>query len=172
MIASPSFTGIYSYMADEFNRLRTRARLAQLLSKVLGKRNGLKSLAYSYTLDLRNKQNLGIRNIPIDSIIGTMGRNTDFDGKFRPLKTHLLDRWVNNYLLLESNGWGPILVHKYGDEYFVEDGHHRVSVAKFVGVVYIEAEVWDHSYAQSPGPACVRNRPAVRKSTEVFSASS
>ena len=172
MIASPSFTGIYSYVANEFKRLRMRARVSWLLTKVLGRRNGLNSLAYIHSMDLRNKRNLGIQNIQIESIIGTLGRNTDFDENFRPLKNHLLDRWVNMYLRLETDGWGPIVVHKLDDEYYVEDGHHRVSVAKFVGMVYIEAVVWDHSGFQTPQQDCPRRQEMTRKRSEVCSASS
>jgi len=32
-------------------------------------------------------------------------------------------------------------LHKIGDSYFVEDGNHRVSVARYQGVETIEAEV-------------------------------
>jgi hypothetical protein len=172
MIASPSFTGIYSYVANEFKRLRMRAGGAWLLTKILGRRNGLKSLAYIRSLDLRNKRNLGIQHIQIKSIIGTLGRNTDFDGNFRPLKNHLLDRWVNMYLRLDTDGWAPIIAHKLDDEYYVEDGHHRVSVAKFVGMVYIEAVVWDHSGSQTSQRDCPRRREMSRKRSEVCSASS
>lgn len=172
MIASPSFTGIYSFAADEFNRIRTRARLNHLFSELIGRKNGLKGLADIHSLDLRNKRNLGIRNIPTAAITGTLGRNTDFDGNFRPLRRHLLQRWVNIYLRLDSEGWAPILVHKLGDEYFVEDGHHRVSVAKTVGMLYIEAEVWDHSGVQTQQPSCSRKLAGLSKHTEVCSASS
>lgn len=145
MIASPSYTNARSFIIDEFKQLRTRARRASLFANILRRGTGLKSLAYTLSLDLRNKRYLGIQNIAIDSIIGTMGRNTDFDQDFRPLHEHLRDRWVNAYLLHDSDGWAPIVVHKLGDMYYVEDGHHRVSVAKTVGMLFIEAEVWDHS---------------------------
>jgi hypothetical protein len=35
----------------------------------------------------------------------------------------------------------PVVLHKLGDEYFVEDGNHRVSVARFQGVEWIDAVV-------------------------------
>lgn len=132
----------------------------------------MKNLVHCSDLNSRNKRNLGIQNIPTDSIIGTLGRNTDFDSNFRPLRVHLLDRWVNTYLRLDSDGWGPIVAHKVGNEYYVEDGHHRVSVAKFVGMMFIEAEVWDHSTAQTPQQSCAGRRRVLKKQTEVCSASS
>jgi hypothetical protein len=40
-----------------------------------------------------------------------------------------------------------VALHKIGDEYFVEDGNHRVSVARFHGVEWIDAEV---TYSRVP----------------------
>jgi hypothetical protein len=83
--------------------------------------------------------------IPLEQIVGTLNRANDFDDQFRPLKPSLKDRWVNTYLALEKEGWAPILVHKVGDRYFVEDGHHRVSVARHLGMRSLEARIWDYS---------------------------
>jgi len=41
-----------------------------------------------------------------------------------------------------------IVVHKIGEQYYVEDGHHRVSVARSVGMVFIEAKIWEYSTIQ------------------------
>lgn len=144
MIASPSFTNLYGYAADHFNRLRAQARMASLLTKALGRNRALQVLLDRASVDLQNKRYMGIHNIPTDRIVGTLGRNADFDGNFRPLKGHLRDRWVNAFIRLGSDGWAPIVVHKVGETYYVEDGHHRVSVARFEGMMFIEAEVWDH----------------------------
>jgi ParB-like chromosome segregation protein Spo0J len=35
-------------------------------------------------------------------------------------------------------------VHKVGDHYYVEDGHHRVSIAQALGMAYIQAKVWEY----------------------------
>jgi hypothetical protein len=35
----------------------------------------------------------------------------------------------------------PVRLYKLGDHYYVEDGNHRVSVARYQGVEWIEAEV-------------------------------
>jgi ParB-like chromosome segregation protein Spo0J len=38
----------------------------------------------------------------------------------------------------------PIEVIQIGEHYFVNDGHHRISVARALGIAYIDAlvEVW------------------------------
>jgi hypothetical protein len=38
-------------------------------------------------------------------------------------------------------------LQKIGDSYFVKDGHHRVSVAKYHGTAYIDAEVSEYLLA-------------------------
>ena len=35
----------------------------------------------------------------------------------------------------------PVTLYKLGDDYFVQDGHHRVSVYRFHGVEWLDAEV-------------------------------
>ena len=35
----------------------------------------------------------------------------------------------------------PVSLYKIGDAYFVEDGNHRVSVARYHGVRWIDADV-------------------------------
>lgn len=162
MIASPSFTHLRGFAADEFNRLRVRARVASLLAKVMGEPDGLKELSSISSTNLQTKRYLGLHNISTGSILGSVGRAADFDGEFRPLGKHLRDRWVNAFLRLESDGWAPIVVHKVGNAYFVEDGHHRVSVAKAVGMLSIEAEVWDHACLAVQPCTCRSPRPAVK----------
>jgi hypothetical protein len=51
---------------------------------------------------------------------------------------------VNVYINLEREGWPPILVHKVGENYYVEDGHHRVSIAQAMGMTFIQARVWEY----------------------------
>ena len=63
--------------------------------------------------------------------------------QFRPLNPVLKKRWINVHELSEDLGWEPITVHKIGDLYFVEDGHHRVSVARHSGWDTIEAQVYE-----------------------------
>ncbi len=92
-----------------------------------------------------NRKFVGVQEIPVDKIIGTLSREGDFDNRFRPLHNHLRDRWVDVFLSYSTEAWSPIRVHKIGEQYFVEDGHHRTSVARAVGMAYIQAEVWEYS---------------------------
>jgi hypothetical protein len=150
MIASPSFSNIHSFVMEEFNRLRMQSLRSVWLAKLSRKTHTLKTLSDSVQANLQNKKYMGIQSVPLHQIVGTINRPEDFDAYFRPRKKHLRNRWVNVYLLLDSVGWSPILVHQVGSEYFVEDGHHRVSVARSMGWMFIEAEVWEHSSPDIP----------------------
>ena len=95
-------------------------------------------------LHLGHKSYLGLQDIPLDKIVGSVGRYEDFTRNFMPRKTHTRPRWENIETLAEHGGWRPIEVYKVSDTYFVRDGNHRVSVARQLGMETIEAEVWEY----------------------------
>lgn len=126
-----------------FNQSLWQARREALIAKLLGKASRLKSYEESSPDKTWQKRYLGMMTIPTLQITGTVGRQDDFDGRFRPLKPHLKERWVNVALRSQDAGWPPIEVIKAGDDYFVMDGHHRTSFAHSTGMAFIEAEVWE-----------------------------
>ena len=154
MIIHSSFTGIRGYMAYEFSALRTRALRDALWSKLVGKNTKLALFPEQVPQKSPNRKLIGVMDISVEDIIGTLGRHNDFDYQFRPLKKNLRDRWINVYLLQQSEGWPPILAHKVGDRYYVEDGHHRVSVARALGIAFIPAKVWEYPSRTEPATKC------------------
>jgi hypothetical protein len=100
--------------------------------------------------------------------VGTLNRHRDFDHKFRPLKSYLRDRWVNVYLTLQVEGWSPIILHKVGNDYYVEDGHHRLSVARLLGMTYIQAKVWEYPIVEMPAKKPSPARCPERSSATVY----
>jgi len=151
MNLQPSFTSLHSYVSYKFSDLRMRARLEQLWSRITGIKSTLPMFPGQNDRISPSRKLLGIKDIRVAEIVGTLNRETDFDSQFRPLKKHNEERWINIYILNEQDGWSPIVVHKVGEQYFVEDGHHRVSVARAIGMEFIEAKVWE--YAIQPKPA-------------------
>ena len=141
----PTFTNLRSYVSYEFSALRISALQHAFWAKLTGKNLSLATFPREVSKARPNKKFLGINEIPVDQITGTLGRNYDFDYKFRPLKTHLLNRWVNTLISLHRDEWSPIVVHKLGENYYVENGHHQVSVARATGMVFIEAKIWEYS---------------------------
>ncbi len=93
-------------------------------------------------LPLLGQYDIGLRQIPLDKIVGSVGRYQDFDRAFLPRQTHTKGRWVNiDKAHLQDIVLPPIEVYKVGEVYFVKDGNHRVSVARQRGQVFIDAYV-------------------------------
>jgi len=154
----PSTTTLRDFIAYEFSTLRARARRSQLWAKLVGAKATLAVFPRKDARLTPSRELIGIQNIRVDQIVGTLNRDTDFDHLFRPLNKHSLDRWVNAYILQARDGWAPILVHKVDEQYFVEDGHHRVSVARMTGMDFIESKVWEHGAQKKNTDAC---QPAI-----------
>ncbi len=85
---------------------------------------------------------LGMRTVPVEKIVGSVGRHRDFDRAFLPSKGGLETRWKRiDQMMHRAEELPPISLYKMGDAYFVRDGNHRVSVARQLGVEMIDAEV-------------------------------
>lgn len=140
----PFFIDMRSSMAYEFTRLQARALRHSLWAKLTGRNTKLARFPEGAFRTGLNRKLIEAKDIPVEEIVGTLYRHSDFDDQFRPLKKNLRDRWVNIILLHQGEGWPPILVHKVGDHYYVEDGHHRVSVARALGIAFIQAKVWEY----------------------------
>ena len=155
----PSFTNARSSASYKFSALRMRALRDSFWAKLTGRNSKLTAFPEHAQRDRPNRKLVGVKDIRIDQIIGTLNRDCDFDNKFRPLGKHLLERWVNIFAYLDPDGWEPILVHKIGEQYYVEDGHHRVSVARSIEMFFIQAKVWEYTPAQSKRTAdCAKLR--------------
>jgi hypothetical protein len=69
-------------------------------------------------------------------------RSRDFDRRFRPTSRRVRRRWEGiAEAIRRGQSMPPIDVYRIGDLYFVRDGHHRVSVARAMGLDNIEAYV-------------------------------
>ena len=84
---------------------------------------------------------VGVREIPVDRIVGSVNRSVDFDRFFRTGKRHLRRRLDALREAFDDRPMPPITVYEAGGLYFVNDGHHRVALARQEGGEYIDAEV-------------------------------
>lgn len=82
---------------------------------------------------------LGRQDVRADAIVGTIARTGDFDRGFRPLNRALRHRWET--LARTDAELPPVRLVRLGELYFVEDGHHRVSIARARGAVTVSAQV-------------------------------
>lgn len=132
-----------SKMADGlFRRSQAAGRTKRLWSLLSGRSNRLKDLNRLNAYPSRSRRGSGIRPVGIDQIVGTQGRNPDFDRDFNPLKGHLHDRWISvARARLQGDPLPAVELIQVGDEYYVQDGHHRISVARALGEYSIDARV-------------------------------
>ncbi len=94
----------------------------------------------------------GVQEIPVDLIVGSVGRYREFTRRFLPLTDSLRERWIGIDNLASSAGWPPIDAYKIGGVYFANDGNHRVSVARQMEIPTIEAHVWEYPAEVQIGP--------------------
>jgi hypothetical protein len=84
----------------------------------------------------------GVQEVALDQIVGSLGRQDEFNRLFLPRDESLRTRWEEVRDLAEGpKGFPPVELYYVPDVYFVVDGHHRVSVARSVGAQTIEASV-------------------------------
>lgn len=126
----------------QFRQARRKAELLALLSKITRQQDDL--LVFDEvrkTLTLAHPKREHLKDIPLDSIVGTVSRYHDFNRQFYPRTDSDEDRWARVKELMETQGLEPIEVYQVGDVYFVLDGNHRVSVARQLETMTIEAYV-------------------------------
>lgn len=126
-----------------FDRARRRALFEDILAIVSGRSTDLLPFE-EVRKRLKGRQGIprGLKLIPIDQIVGSVGRYRDFSRAFLPRKTADMPRWARlDNALNRLEHIPPIEVYKVGEAYFVRDGHHRVSVARANGATQIDAYV-------------------------------
>ena len=128
---------------EDFRSARQRASIQEVIARVMGRSNQL--LSYddvAKKLRLQSRTERGLKNIPLDAIVGSVGRYTDFTRTFLPLQDSDRERWASvKAAMVTGAGLPPIEVYQVGDVYFVLDGNHRVSIARQEGLKSIEAYV-------------------------------
>ena len=135
----------YRSAREDFRHARREAAIQGIVARFTGKSTELLSYEdVSQKLKAVGSAHRGLKEIPIEKIIGSVGRYTDFTRSFLPRHDSDESRWANVMSAMtnvRAQGLPPIEVYQLGDVYFVKDGHHRVSIAKQLGVNSIEAYV-------------------------------
>ncbi len=135
--------GLKAEGANKFNQAYSRAFWGEIVNLFLGKSSELWSFdEVKGRLRLSQEVYKGLEDVPLDRIVGSVGRYHDFTNKFLPKKKNIQSRWANIYEQYNGmKGLPPIELYKVDDVYFVRDGNHRVSVARQMGNKTIEAYV-------------------------------
>jgi len=129
----------------DFSRARRKAflrRIGAYLRRDPGSNQLLSFEEVKGALGTISQVYLGLREVPVSKIVGSVGRHRDFDRAFLPSKPDLGTRWRRiDEIMHRAEELPPVSLYKIGDAYFVQDGNHRVSVARQQGVEMIDAEV-------------------------------
>jgi hypothetical protein len=136
-----------------FAEARRRAKRQQMLAWLSGRDNRLMPFEV-IRRNLRQQSPFyrGVRDVPLDKIVGSVGRYHDLTRHFLPLTDSMRERWVQIDTLVDRGGWPPVELYKVGDVYFVRDGNHRLSVARHLQMGSVEAHVWEFPEEIQIGP--------------------
>jgi hypothetical protein len=131
----------------DFTLARRRARLSRLKEVVLRRSRGTRSTLLSPEQTRRGvpasgSMYRGRRTVEVSRIVGSVGKHEHFDPNFMPLSKASKEKWKRIDRAFRLGVELPaVSVLELGGDYFVIDGNHRVSVARFHGVEWIDAEV-------------------------------
>lgn len=130
----------------DFGAARRRAWMRKLGASLRGKPAGGGAQASFRELQnerrAHNRVRRGVRIVDVDRIVGSVGRSKDFDRRFLPLRASTGVRWKRvDVAFHRGEDLPPVSLYEIEGDYFVLDGNHRVSVARFHGLRTLEAEV-------------------------------
>lgn len=88
----------------------------------------------------------GTPKVNLADIVGSVSRPDDFDQYFRPKNaSSTSSKWKNIYKVWHSSGnLPPLKLYRIKQDYYVEDGHHRVSVLRSLGVDQLESDITEY----------------------------
>jgi len=89
-----------------------------------------------------DERHLGIKAVPLEKIVGSVGRYQDFNRRFRLKKDRPSARLERvKEAFKKKITLPPISLYQIKDEFYVLDGNHRVSVANELGYEFIDAQI-------------------------------
>ena len=139
------YVGVDEQVDRDYHRALRKASLHRLRDRVL--RRSAHGYALSFeeaksALRLWSQVYRGMRTVEVEKIVGSVGRCRDFDESFLPVKVSMSGRWGRVDRAYHQGVELPaVSLYKIGETYFVRDGNHRVSVARYHGAAAIDAEV-------------------------------
>jgi hypothetical protein len=154
-----TYMSIDAQVDADFTWARHRSFVRRTAARLRGDPSAARSLLsfeeVRKALGVPNKVRLGLRVVPVERIVGSVGRHREFDRTFLPAKASLEENWKRiDRAFHRGEDLPPVALAKVGGAYFVEDGNHRVSVARYQGVEWIDAEVVE---VRGPVPAAWRD---------------
>lgn len=140
MIGQPS---VEAQVEADFDHARRRASLRRAISRLRGDSKVLPAFEdVRKSLGAFNRVPRRRQTVEVQKVVGSVGRQQDFDACFLPVRSSMSERWENVDRAFQKGKELPAVdLYKIGDAYFVKDGNHRISVARYQGAETIDAEV-------------------------------
>ncbi len=131
---------------SDWDRARRKALWQAVVDALAGRSGDLVPLnEVKSRLNVRGSHYLGLQQVPLEKIVGSEGRYSDFDRRFLPRRDTTAHRWMSvDQAHYRDVNLPPVELYKIGDIYFVKDGNHRVSVARQFGQADIDAYVTEY----------------------------
>lgn len=141
------FMSLEEQVDVDFGRARRRSLIGRVADRIRGEPRALvafdevRKTTAGRAPASHNRLRLGRGVVEVSKIAGSVGRWREFDRRFMPTRASA-ERWKRvDRAFLRGEELPPVSLYKLGDRYFVEDGNHRVSVARYHGVEMIEADI-------------------------------
>jgi hypothetical protein len=131
---------------DDFARARRNAVLTRMAAR-LRMRDGDIDVLLPFdevvgALGHRGEQPLGLQQVDLDTIVGSVDRRTGFDRRFRPTSEVSRLRFERLAAAVRrGQDLPPVDLYRVGEVHFVRDGHHRVAVLRALGRELVSARV-------------------------------
>ncbi len=118
-----------------------KSKVLEILSSSANShRQGMEASAVKNFKDQQEKEaafdarDRGVRTVPMDRIVGSVGRYQDFDSRFRLKQNRPSERlqWIKD-AMRQGRPLKPVELYQIKDEYYVLDGNHRIAAAKTLG---------------------------------------
>ncbi len=154
----------------DFDRARRKAFWRRVLTWIRGESNELLPFDdVREKMPIKSQSYAGLKQVPIDKIVGSFGRYREFDRAFLPLQTRTRGRWLS----IDKAHYAdiilpPVELYKMGEIYFVKDGNHRVSVAREWGQEFVDAFVTEIVVPFYIPPDVQMSELAIQKERAVF----
>src|SRR5829696_1943407 len=129
----------------DFTRARRRARLRALVARIRREHSSNRLLSFDDVrreLVANNRLHRGTRGVEVEEIVGRVGRWDEFDRSFLHARASVGYKWKRiDRAFRRGEDLPPVKLYKRKKAYFVVDGHHRASVARYHDVPTVEAAV-------------------------------
>jgi hypothetical protein len=84
------------------------------------------------------------KSVRLTDVVGSVGQCSEFDEPILPVRQSARTRWERvDWAFHRGEIPPPVELYGIGDSYFAFDGNHRVSVVRYHGLAWIDAEVTD-----------------------------